>query len=109
MEENMSEIGGRHYMNPAYGRAIATEAEDDGEECADHGDLKHISVHPQKGGGFSVHAHYQHRRAGHHSVESRHASHEEAAEEVKRHLRGHDVRQAQRSGRAEEEESEDAS
>jgi len=98
----MPDIGGRHYMNPAYGRAIAAEAEDDARETAGHGDLKQISVHPQKDGGFSVHAHYDHRRAGHHSVESQHASAEEAGEEVKRHLRGHEARQARRSGSAQE-------
>jgi hypothetical protein len=79
-------------MNPAYGRACAAEQDDDARETAGHGDLKQISVHPQKDGGFSVHAHYDHKQAGHHSVESQHASAEEAAEEVKRHLRGHEAR-----------------
>jgi hypothetical protein len=85
-------------MNPAYGRAMANEQEDDARETARHGDLKQISVHPQKDGGFSVHAHYEHRRAGHHTVESKHASAEEAGEEVKRHLRGHEARNARQGG-----------
>ncbi len=103
----MPEIGGRHYMNPAYGRAIAAEQEEDARETAGHGALKHIAVHPQKDGGFSVHAHYEHRRAGHHSVESKHADAEEAGEEVKRHLRGHEARQARkRNGAAEADDDE---
>ena len=92
----MPEVGGRHYMNPAYGRAMAVEQQDDARETTAHGDLKKISVHPQKDGGFSVHAHYQHPRAGHHSVESQHAGAEDAGEEVKRHLRGHQARRARR-------------
>ena len=98
----MPEFVGRHYMNPAYGRAIATEAEDDARETAGHGNLEKVTVHPQKDGGFSVHAHYDHRRAGHHSVESQHASAEEAGEEVKRHLRGHEARQARRNNSAQQ-------
>lgn len=93
----MPEIAGRHYMNPAYGRAMEIEQEDGARQTAGHGDLKQISVHPQKDGGFSVHAHYDHKRAGHHSVESQHASAAEAAEEVERHLRGHQARSAQRN------------
>jgi hypothetical protein len=100
----MPEFAGRHYMNPAYGRTIAAEAADDGQEYADHGELSHIAVHPQKDGGFSVHAHYHHRRKGYHSVESRHETSQEAAEEVARHLRGHEARRAKssRTGAAEE-------
>src|SRR5271167_2007977 len=98
----MPEIAGRHYMNPAYGRTIAAESEEDGQESSRHGELKHISVHSRKGGGFAVHAHYQHERAGHHTVDSKHASAEEAAEEVKRHLRGTEKRQAARTEDEEE-------
>lgn len=104
----MPEIAGRHYMNPAYGREMAIEQEDDARETAGHGDLKQISVHPQKDGGFSVHAHYDHKRAGHHSVESKHASAEEAAEEAKRHLRGHEARKSRRNIPAEAEDGDDA-
>ena len=96
----MPEIGGRHYMNPAYGRAVAGESEEDAREAARNGELKHVAVHPQKDGGFSVHAHYEHPKAGHHTVESKHASAEEAAEEVKRHLRGHEARCARRNDEA---------
>lgn len=102
----MPEIGGRHYMNPAYGRALAQADGDDGtddadaQECAQNGALKHVTVHIQRDGGFTVHAHYQHKRAGHHSVESRHASSDEATEEVKRHLRGHEARRAASASRA---------
>lgn len=102
----MPEFAGRHYMNPAYGRAIAQGDGDDGDgdaqEAARNGNLKHVTVHIQREGGFSVHAHYQHPRDGHHTVESKHASSHEAAEEVKRHLRGHESRRA-RSGRAADE------
>jgi hypothetical protein len=102
----MPEFGGRHYMNPAYGRAIALppDAEDDGQEYIRHGNLKHVAVHPQEDGGFSVHAHYQHPRAGHHTVESKHSTSEEAAEEVKRHLRGHETCRAGRASSADAEE-----
>ncbi len=92
----MPEIAGRHYMNPAYGRAMAQPDGDDGDsdaqDAARNGNLKHVAIHIQKDGGFSVHAHYQHARAGHHTVESKQASSHEAAEEVKRHLRGHESR-----------------
>ena len=93
---------GRHYMNPAYGRAMTLPPDDideaDAQEAARNGNLKHVAIHIQKDGGFSVHAHYQHARAGHHSVESKHASSEEAAEEAKRHLRGHEAKRANRAG-----------
>ena len=93
----MPEIGGRHYMNPSYGRALTLppDAEDDdAQECAKHGNLKHVEVHIQKDGGFSVHAHYQHARGGHHTVESKHSASKDAADEVQRHLRGHEARRA---------------
>ena len=96
----MPEFAGRHFMNPAYGRALAQADGDDGaddadaQECAKHGNLKHVSVNIQREGGYSVHAHYDHPRAGHHTVESKHATSQEAAEEVKRHLRGHEARKA---------------
>ena len=92
---------GRHYMNPAYGRAMAQADGDDGsndddaaQDAARNGRLKHVTIHIQRDGGFSVHAHYQHARAGHHAVESEHASAAEAAEEAKKHLRGHEIRRA---------------
>ena len=106
----MPEFAGRHYMNPAYGRAIAQPDGDDGDgdsdaqEAARNGNLKHVTIHIQKDGGFSVHAHYQHARAGHHTVESKHASSEQAAEEVKRHLRGHESRRASGSHAGDSEE-----
>jgi hypothetical protein len=106
----MPEFGGRHYMNPSYGRALASPpdaADDDAQECAKHGELKHVAVHPQKEGGFSVHAHYEHPRSGHHTVESKHATSEDAAEEVKRHLRGHEARRARSTRAAATEESSD--
>ncbi|HXZ20101.1 MAG TPA: hypothetical protein VEG63_09130 [Candidatus Acidoferrales bacterium] len=93
----MPEFGGRHYMNPAYGRALAlppADEEDHAQEAARNGHLKRVDIHIQKEGGFSVHAHYQHPRAGHHSVESRHASAADAAEEAQRHLRGHELKHA---------------
>jgi hypothetical protein len=96
----MPEFGGRHYMNPSYGRALTAppDAEDDdAQECAKHGELQHINVHVQRDGGFSVHAHYRHHRAGRHSVESRHSASKEAADEVQRHLRGHEARRARRT------------
>lgn len=99
----MPEYAGRHYMNPAYGRALTLPPENDdadAQECAQNGDLKHVDVHIQRDGGFSVHAHYQHKRAGHHSVESRHSSSHEAAEQVKGHLRGHEARRARKNGSA---------
>jgi hypothetical protein len=102
----MPEFAGRHYMNPAYGRAIAQADGDDGDadaqECAKHGNLKQVTVHIQREGGYSVHAHYEHPRAGHHTVESKHATSDEAAEEVKRHLRGHEARRERRSGGADD-------
>jgi hypothetical protein len=100
----MPEFGGRHYMNPSYGRALAAPigADDDAQQCAQHGNLKHVEIHIHRDGGFSVHAHYQHPRAGHHSVESRHGSSDGAAEEAKRHLRGHEARKARRSDAAED-------
>ena len=108
----MPEFAGRHYMNPAYGRAIAqpAPADDDGDngeaqDAASNGRLKHVTVNIQREGGYSVHAHYEHPRAGHHTVESKHATNEEAAEEVKRHLRGHEARRA-RSGRASDDSEE---
>jgi hypothetical protein len=104
----MPEFAGRHYMNPAYGRAMALPPENDdadAQECAGNGNLKHVTVHIQRDGGFSVHAHYQHKRAGHHTVESKHSSSHEAAEEVKRHLRGHEARRA-RGGRGAEQDDE---
>jgi len=100
----MPEFAGRHFMNPAYGRALAQADGDDGandaeaQDAARNGNLKHVAIHIQKDGGFSVHAHYQHARAGHHSVESKHASSHEAAEEAKRHLRGHEAKHAARAG-----------
>jgi len=95
----MPEFGGRHYMNPSYGRALTLppDADDDSQECAKHGNLKHVEVHIQRDGGFSVHAHYQHVRGGHHTVESKHSASKEAADEVQRHLRGHEARRARRS------------
>lgn len=103
----MPEFGGRHYMNPAYGRALAEADGDNGnddaaQECAKHGELQHINVHVQRDGGFSVHAHYRHPRAGRHSVESKHSASKEAAHEVQRHLRGHEARRARRSEAAED-------
>jgi hypothetical protein len=102
----MNQFSGRHYMNPAYGRAmsqtgsqsVAQADGDDGAESAQHdagahhGDLKHVTVHIQREGGFSVHAHYQHPTAGHHTVESKHASAQHAAERIQAHLRGHESR-----------------
>ena len=83
-------------MNPSYGRALALppNADDDGQECAKHGNLKHVAIHIQRDGGFTVHAHYQHPRAGHHTVESKHSASKEAADEAQRHLRGHESRRA---------------
>ena len=97
---------GRHYMNPAYGRAMAQADGDDGAtdaEAADaarNGRLKHVTIHIQRDGGFSVHAHYQHASAGHHTVESKHASAEDAAEAAKTHLRGHELRREDHNGAA---------
>ena len=92
---------GRHYMNPAYGRAMAQADGDDGanddsaaQDAARNGRLKHVTIHIQRDGGFSVHAHYQHAGAGHHTVESNHGSAAEAAGEAKNHLRGHEIRSA---------------
>jgi len=103
----MPEIAGRHYMNPAYGQAMATVQEEDAREAIRHGNLKKVSVHPQKDGGFSVHAHYDHKQAGHHSVESKHPGAQEAAEEVQRHLRGHQARSAQPSRATAADETDD--
>ena len=95
----MPEISGRHYMNPAYGRAMAQADGDDGsnddsaaQDAARNGRLKHVTIQVQRDGGFSVHAHYQHAGAGHHTVESEHANAAEAAGEAKKHLRGHEIR-----------------
>jgi len=102
----MPPITARHYMNPAYGRAMSqadgdpTDPDDSSsaaEDAAQHGNLKHLTVNIQREGGFSVHAHYQHPRAGHHTIESKHAAAKEAAEEIERHLRGHESRGAARS------------
>jgi len=109
----MPELAGRHYMNPAYGRTIAQADGDDGdaEACAKPaaaGELKHVAVHPSaaaEDGGFSVRAHYEHPSAGHHTVESKHASAEDAAEAVKQHLRGHESRHAASSNGNDESES----
>jgi len=104
-------------MNPSYGRALSSRIgtapspgaprppdgdDDDAQECAKHGELQHVNVHVQRDGGFSVHAHYRHHRAGRHSVESRHGSSDGAAEEAKRHLRGHEARKARRPEAAED-------
>ena len=98
----MPEFAGRHYMNPAYGRAIAQSDGDDGSDAeaqsaARNGNLKHVTIHIQKEGGFSVNAHYQHPRDGHHTVASKHSSSHEAAEEAGRHLRRHESRGVSRN------------
>ncbi|HXK03484.1 MAG TPA: hypothetical protein VMS37_13855 [Verrucomicrobiae bacterium] len=97
----MPEFSGRHYMNPSYGRAMAQADGDDGtnddaaaHEAARNGRLKHVTIHVQHDGGFSVQAHYQHASAGHHTVDSKHASAADAAGEAKKHLRGHELRRA---------------
>jgi len=94
-------------MNPAYGRALAQADGDDGtnddaaaQDAARNGNLKHVTIHVQKDGGFSVHAHYQHARGGHHTVESKQASAADAAEEAKQHLRGHEIRRDERGAAA---------
>jgi hypothetical protein len=88
----MPDFGGKHYMNPAYGRTILgfPEAERSGPSES-NGALEHVSIHPQKDGGYAVHAHFDHPRAGHHTVDSKHADHEEAVERVKEHLRAHEA------------------
>ena len=103
----MPEFSGRHYMNPAYGRAMAQADGDDGanddsaaRDAARNGNLKHVTIHVQRDGGFTVHAHYQHARAGHHTVESKHTSAADAAGDAKNHLRGHEIRGEDRAASA---------
>ncbi len=88
----MPDFARKHYMNPAYGRTILGFPEPVRSGPAEsNGALEQVSTHPQRDGGFAVHAHFDHPRAGHHSVDSKHAGHEEAAERVKEHLRAHEA------------------
>jgi hypothetical protein len=88
----MPDFGGKHFMNPAYGRTIVSLPEGfPGAAAESNGALEHVSIHPQKDGGYAVHAHFDHPRAGHHTVDSKHADHEEASERVKEHLRAHEA------------------
>jgi hypothetical protein len=79
------------------------DGNDERSACALHGRLKHVEVHPKKDGSFAVHAHYEHARTGHHVVESQQATREQAAEEVQRHLHGHEIRRQGKQESAEEE------